>query len=1252
MWLTALFLRRPTLAFVLIAVVLLGGILALRSLVVQELPDVQQPGVGIGVNYSGASTTELRDTIVRPIEDQLAGTPDLDHIDSTIQTGTANISAVFALGSDPNANLTNVQKALQAAQAQLPSDLIAPTVRIATQGEPVVVSLAASSKTLTASQLSAIAKSQVQSALESIPGVANVNVAGLLQPAFEVQVDSSALVSSGLTLTDVVSALASNNTRAPGGIAYGAGRETQIDVRGDITTVPSIADLLIAGGGSAPAARGTSTATTSGSGAPAPSNASAANAVASSAQSAQSGGAAGTASFARPVSGPTDSGITSTFAVPESGGVSSTSGSNATPAATASAAATNATSATASGANLPAANGAMSAGGVTTSSSSGASGTSQATSGAQTFSNVANAAAGTSGFAPTANAAANGATNLGAIGNTAGTLSSVTASTGSAALPTMPNVAGGQAGVTSSQLVGELDPWTTIASLRRIGDVANVVDGSEPQRVYAYLSGSTGLGIDVQKGVDASEVTVADEVQAALPALAKKFKQIDFRVEHVQAQYTREQVSGVEHTLLEGIALTSIVMLFFLRSWRNALVVMIAIPTSLAVAVVAMKLLGMTLDTISLLGMTLVIGVLVDDSIVVLENIERHADEGEEPLDAAYVGRSEIGPAAIVITLVDVVVFLPIAFIGGAVGRQLSEFGLVVAVATLASLIVSFTITPTLAGTWSLVSRWKPWPPIDAFTRVFESARKRYAERILPWALRYRWFVLGFALVTFAGALMLVPSGIVGEDYIPQGDQGEIFVQVTYPPGTPLEDVRQAIRPLERRVDGIADLEGEQTTAGGRDASFGGFVQQGNSAQIHMWLKEKRRQSTDYWVSHVDALATKLLGPSAQVVVKPVSAQAGGPKQPIDELVASTDGSDPSAYAARVLGVLRATPGTTIVNSSATDLAPQVDVLFDRRAARALDVSIGTASTAIRAAFGGSLATQIESVEGRKDVEVIYRLGERAKLSDVLTIPIRSNSGAIVHVGDVASLREAPAPLLLTRENRQNVVHVDANVAPGYALSNVSADFARRLAALHLPPTITVKTAAQGQQDLMRQTLAALGSSLALSIVLVYLLMVALYNSYRSPLIIIFAIPLATVGALGSLALTHQTLNLFSLIGTVLLVGLATKNGILLVDYADILRRQGRDRLEAIRESAALRFRPILMTTVAMIGGMLPLALALEPGASIRQSLGIVVIGGLLSSLVLTLVVVPIVYTLLAPQRVSQPRRLKTQIGEPSGGAA
>jgi HAE1 family hydrophobic/amphiphilic exporter-1 len=337
---------------------------------------------------------------------------------------------------------------------------------------------------------------------------------------------------------------------------------------------------------------------------------------------------------------------------------------------------------------------------------------------------------------------------------------------------------------------------------------------------------------------------------------------------------------------------------------------------------------------------------------------------------------------------------------------------------------------------------------------------------------------------------------------------------------------------------------------------------------------------------------------------------------------------------------LRETPGATNVNSSATALSPQVEVEFDREAARSLDVSIGTAATAVRAAFGGAVPTQVITPQGLMQVQVLYPLSDRTNLAQVGAIPIRALNGQLVRVGDVASLHWQPTLPLITRENRLTVIHVNANTAPNVSLANVQAGFEKKLADLHLPPNIRVAPSAQGDQSNMAQTLGDIGGSMILSLVLVFLLMVALYNSYTSPFIIMFSVPVAAVGALGSLALTHKTLNLFSLIGTILLIGLVTKNGILIVDYANTLRARGLSKMDAIRESSATRFRPIMMTTIAMVAGMIPLAIAFEPGSQVRQSLGIVVIGGLTSSLLLTLLLVPIMYEWIAPREYKAQRRL------------
>ncbi len=455
---------------------------------------------------------------------------------------------------------------------------------------------------------------------------------------------------------------------------------------------------------------------------------------------------------------------------------------------------------------------------------------------------------------------------------------------------------------------GTVDTWTTNDAVRRIEDVATVIAGYEPRQQFAQISGRPGLFLQVQKASDASEVDASEAVIAALPRIERQFPAIQFKIINVQSKFTQQQIELVTRTLMESVLLTAIAMVFFLRSWRNALVVCVSIPTSLAIALSAMKLLGFTIDTISLLGMSLVIGILVDDSTVVLENIERHFTElHATPENAAIEGREEIGAAAVVITFVDVVVFFPIAFIGGQVGRQLVEFAMVVVISTLTSLFVSFTVTPTLAGLWALRSHWKPPGFIDAFSRGFEGMRNWYAHRVLPWGLRNGPLVAGFCAVTFVLAVAMVPLGFVGEEYIPTTDRGQIFIQLTYPIGVPLTTVRNGAFRLEHIVDQQSDVDAEATTAGAYSAAFGGYVTQSNVAQLTTFLKDDRKQGTDYWVRRLTQIAHRTL-PNASAVVVPSTGQTGGNKQPIDFIVSDITGGDPTSAAEKVLTLLQHVP--------------------------------------------------------------------------------------------------------------------------------------------------------------------------------------------------------------------------------------------------------------------------------------------------------------------------------------------------------
>ena len=522
-----------------------------------------------------------------------------------------------------------MQQRLLLAQADLPTDMPAPTVGTFDPAQATVVTLGVSSRTLAPGTLSAIVTNNIVPDLEQIDGVSNVNVGGSLTPAIEVQVNPRRLSAAGFTLNDIVSSISSNNNREPGGIAYLPNRETTIDVRGDVTNVASVADLPIQA-----ASQYTTT--------------------------------FGNASYSVPAIPGAPGAPCKRLGRGNERGRDRCSAPNA---------------------------------------GSGRNGERGPELGARdriacsrrarrpprphrTFRSLPlqRSSPRRRLCQPPCNRASL---------RTIVAQASPGAAAPAAAAPAVAAATGGSYGGPS---LSTLNQWSASPHQMRIADVATVTDSFEPQRQYSYVGGSPTISLGVQKSTNASEVTAAQNVMKALPAIESSYPALDFQVLNNQAAYTKQQIWSVFHTLIEAILITAVVMLFFLRSWRNSIVVLIAIPASLCVTLTAMRIVNFTIDTVSLLAMTLIIGILVDDSIVVLENIERHYENGDVPWDAAIKGRTQIGPAAIVITLVDVVVFLPIAFLPGTVGRFLSEFALVVVVATLTSLCVSFTITPSLAG--------------------------------------------------------------------------------------------------------------------------------------------------------------------------------------------------------------------------------------------------------------------------------------------------------------------------------------------------------------------------------------------------------------------------------------------------------------------------------------------------------------------------------------------------------------------------
>ncbi len=756
-----------------------------------------------------------------------------------------------------------------------------------------------------------------------------------------------------------------------------------------------------------------------------------------------------------------------------------------------------------------------------------------------------------------------------------------------------------------------------------IGNVAAVEDGHVEQRRPSTYNGAPSILLDVQRQVDADTIKTTDATRAKFVALAKQFPDVKFSEISASADYTNASINGVVQSLGEGIFLTAIVMLLFLHAWRNAVVVMIAIPTSLLATFIVMRIAGMTVDLISMMGLGLTIGILVDDSIVVLENITRHRDMGEKPLDAAYLGRTEIGKAAITITFVDVVVFTPIAFLTGIIGQYMREFGLVIVVATLFSLLVSFTLTPLLAGRWSVKRRspavpwWAAW-----FQNIFERLARWYHTRVLPWALRHRILVPIACALLVVGSIALVPLGFIGSEFVPPASTGVLTGSITYPVGTPLSTTQAGLTRLQGELMKLPYVDAVLATAGGKRSGFSTLAG-GNYGEFSVVLGKSHRRDTEIVLQKARNLTWTVPGADFHIATE----GGGGSGAAIYYTLRGPD-KQLNVAAEKLAAYIRAQRGTVNVTTSAETQGPRLNIDVDSRRAETLGVAPGDAALVARIALGGAVPTKVRLDSGLTDVREEYDYHDRNDLAKIQRATVRANDGTMVPLSSIANFSVTTAPTKIERQDRERVVRVFGDIDNKVTtLGAVIKPVQDALAKTGFLPDGVVASSDDGDSQLYIQTFQSMGLALITSFTLVYVLMVVLYGSFVEPFIVMFSVPVAIVGALGGLALRHQSLNLFSLIAIVMLFGLVAKNGILLVDYANQQRKRGASVHEAIVSAAETRFRPILMTTCAMIFGMLPLSLGLTEGAEERASMGTVLIGGLSSSLVLTLLLVPIMYT-------------------------
>jgi HAE1 family hydrophobic/amphiphilic exporter-1 len=780
----------------------------------------------------------------------------------------------------------------------------------------------------------------------------------------------------------------------------------------------------------------------------------------------------------------------------------------------------------------------------------------------------------------------------------------------------------------------------------RVGDVAAIRDAAPSPNELIMVDGQSALLLEVSRASNASSLQTISTVTRTFDRMAQQYPLIRFTMLRSDGPYTRAATDGVLQTIGEGIALTVLVMLLFLRSWRNAIIASIAIPTSLCAALIAMWLAGFTINVLSLMGLSLTIGILVDDSIVIVEAIANAAARGIPPDAAALVGRNELGPAALAITLVDVAVFAPIAFMSGVVGEFMRQFGMTIVFATAFSLLVALTLTPLLAARWALRERivrigTLPWmlrtKAVRRCAAALRAARDRwleceaglayrYAQQWLRYALRHRGYTIAAAALACVAALWLLFSGRIASEFSPPVDAGKATVALTFPAGTPLI-VSQAR--ASRVSDALLEDGRIRHVVVRSGEAFNGDtnVVASNLAQIDAFLDDEAAPA-DPIVERIKQLQGMV--PDAAIAG---AGRGMGGTAPISYSIAGDSGAIDGA-AEQIASALRANPLATDVRISSAGIGPRIDVDVDPAKTQLLRVSQDDAAQTARIATGGAIATRVRTPSGITDVVVQSDAAARGDLDEALRLSVRSVDSRTIPLADLTTIARDADPRIIERENGRRIVTVTANTVGSAPIGLVSGPISKALRTPNFLPAGT-RIEARGDIEQFLETAGRIVATLAFSMVIVYVILAILYRSYGLPLAIMLTVPLAAIGAFAALFLTHAPLNLYSMLGIVMLTGLVAKNGILLVEYAEREWRRGESAYAAMLTAAGRRFRPIVMTTLAMISGMLPLALGHTIGAQYRQALGIVVIGGLSSSLLLTLFIVPIAYVNYRGKRAS-----------------
>jgi len=759
-----------------------------------------------------------------------------------------------------------------------------------------------------------------------------------------------------------------------------------------------------------------------------------------------------------------------------------------------------------------------------------------------------------------------------------------------------------------------------------LGEVAAIVDGIEEQRSLAMIDGVPAVTLDVLKQSKANTVAVVDAVIHEIERLKAELPRgVAIDLVRDSAVMIRDSVHDVRNTLILGGILTVLIVFCFLNSWRSTVITGLTLPISTMASFIIMYFLGMTLNVMTLMALSLAIGLLIDDAIVVRENIVRHLERGEDHFTAAREGTSEIGLAVLATTLSIVAVFIPVAFMKGVIGRFFFQFGMTVAFAVMVSLFVSFTLDPMLSSRWhdpdierkgkrNLLAH-----ALDRFSDGFEWFADRY-RGVIGWALDHRKTIMALAIASFGMGLWLF--GTLQSEFMPPYDHGEFLLRFKTGPGASIEDTRNRMQSCLAELEQFDEIHHTYGSIAARDADTV------RDAVIYVKLVDKaqRQRSQEALLPLVRAAIRRVAGIQVSIEDDPDAMV-----KPFEVRVRGEEIARLKHYAASMKAELYKLPGIVDIEVSMEHDLPEYRMVVKREQAITTGVTTADLVSTLTGLVGGLVVSTYEDEEGEGlDVRVRLPDAMRRDLAGILDLRLAARSPAgqatLIPVSDVVDIERAVSPSEISRRDLMREVEISANLE-GLPLG--SAARMAMAAAKNVPTAPGYEIVMSGDTERMEESFRYLAEALLLAIIFVYLILAAQFESFLHPLAIMLSLPLSIVGMAGMLALTGDTLNIMSLIGLILLMGLVTKNAILLIDFTNVLRRRGVERREALISAGRVRLRPIFMTTSAMIFGMLPLALAIGQGAEMRAPMARAVIGGLITSTLLTLVVVPVVYALL-----------------------